>query len=141
MGTLLGDTTSDRIAINVLDVRSVIGRVANAVVRELNLPDGSRPGKFFSCAGSEASLHELDSAFKRIPRGNQHVKMLGHQDVFVKQVSTIAIRVESIEEKLSPASDLEQTQATPCGRRDEVGLMIVGRVFSSWSQSSSSLSG
>ena len=66
------------------------------------------------------------------------MEMVRHDYELMQQVGCFAIVIQSIDQQLGPTFFLEERPATPSRRRDHVGLAIVRRVLSGWSQASTS---
>jgi hypothetical protein len=102
------------------------------MVRKPALPDLHRAAKLLFCPKGKTALYELDRAFDGRFWGNQNVKVIGHEHVFVQEVTFPAIRLQGFEEELRPLWVVEKSAALPGGRSNEVRLAVVCCVLTRW---------
>src|SRR5579863_1487626 len=119
----------DGVPVDVLDMLCIVLGVADPMIRKTALPDfGIRP-QFLFRSKRRAALDELNSPFQRNEWRDQQMKMIGHEDEFVKEIRIAAICQQGFEEQPCPRLGTEQGPAFPRLRCDEVCLRVVGCVL------------
>jgi hypothetical protein len=82
-------------------------------------------------AKRESAFDELNCAFQRRRGRDEQMKMIGHQDKFVKEIRISAMAEKHFEKQASPRLRVEERPTFPRVRGDEVDLRVVGCVFAS----------
>jgi hypothetical protein len=111
-------------------VRLVIPKVANAMIRKASLPDFPLVFEFLLRAEGKPAFDELDRLFEARCGSDRRMKVLGHYHEVMKQEGTLAVVVENFQEQPGPPFIAEEHPALGGLRRDEIGLPVIGCVFS-----------
>ncbi len=113
-------------------VSFIVSRIANAVVRELRLPDHQIRIHLALNPIRESALYKLNRLFQRnVGRGrNQEMKMVRHEDKLVHEKPALcALPGERVQEKSRQRISSENGTASPRARGDEKGPDFLGSEF------------
>jgi len=72
--------------------------ITNAMIRKPCYPNGIIPVEFPLCAKRESTLQTLDSQLKTRGWGNEQMKVIGHQNESVKQITLRPIPEKGLDE-------------------------------------------
>ena len=115
---------------DIFFVRLVIPEISNSMIREASLPDFPRVLEFFFRSEGEPAFDELDRLFETRYGSNRGMKVLRHHHEVMKQESTLAVVAENFQKQPGPPLIAEEHPALGGLGRDEVGLPVIGCVFS-----------
>ena len=112
-GGPLTEVLLDRVQVNVMDVKIEVVAISNSMIRKPSLPDFQVRSKLFLCPVGESPFDVLDRLLQGDGGSNEQVKVVGHENEFVKQVGFASIGEESFEEESRPRLCPKDSTAFP----------------------------
>ena len=109
-----------------MNVSVVVLIVSNPMVCKSAAPNLGVRSELLFRAKRESAFDELNCAFQRRRGRDEQMKMIGHQDKFVKEIRISAMAEKHFEKQASPRLRVEERPTFPRVRGDEVRLRVVG---------------